>query len=75
MFPPVDGLAVAKQRKEVSVKMDAEVYRLVKTVAAWRGLTIAEYLTDVVKPIATRDWAKINREAAKLQESSDEERE
>jgi hypothetical protein len=59
--------AMAKQRNDVSVKIDAEVYRLVKTVAAWRGITVAEYLTDIVKPAVARDWAKIGREAAKPQ--------
>lgn len=51
----------------VSVKIDADTYRMVKTVAAWRGLDIAEYLTEVVRPAVRRDLAKINKEAGKAE--------
>jgi hypothetical protein len=47
----------------VSVKIDAEVYRMVKTVAAWQDVTIADYLTAIVKPVVERDLAKLDREA------------
>lgn len=56
---------VAKQRNEVSVKIDAEVYRMVRTIAAWKGVNISEYLSEIVRPIARRDMAKVNKEASK----------
>ncbi len=45
-----------KPKKElISVKISPEVYRLVKTAAAWLGEDIADYLSRVVEPIAKRD--------------------
>jgi hypothetical protein len=55
---------MAKQRNDVSVKIDAEVYRLVRTVAAWRGVAVAEYLSDIVRPAVQKDIAKMSKEAA-----------
>jgi hypothetical protein len=46
-----------------TVKIDAEVYRLVRTVAAWRGVSVAEYLSDVVAPVIRKELKKMNREA------------
>ncbi len=66
------GEMMAKQRNDVSVKIDAKVYRLVKAVASYKGLSVAEYLSEIVKPLASRDWAKINREVSKGREEADE---
>jgi hypothetical protein len=55
------GVAVAK-KADVSVKIDPDVYRMVRTVAAWRGINVAEYLSEIVAPIAKRDLAKMNKE-------------
>jgi hypothetical protein len=49
----------------ISVKIDADVYRLIRTVAAWRGENISDYLTGIVRPIAERDVARINKAAKK----------
>ncbi len=57
-----------QQRNDVSVKIDAEVYRMVKTVAAWKGVPIAEYLTEVVGPVARRDMGKMNQEIKRPRE-------
>jgi hypothetical protein len=51
------------KRNDVSVKIDADVYRMVRTVAAWRGVSAAEYLSQLVRPAVTADLAKVNREA------------
>lgn len=58
------AVTVAK-RNEVSVKMDADVYRLVRTVAAWMGVNVSEYLSKSMAPIARRDMAKMQKEAGK----------
>jgi hypothetical protein len=50
------------KRNDVSVKIDAEVYRLVKTAASWQGKDIAEYLSEVAKEAAMRDIASISTE-------------
>ncbi len=55
--------ATMTKRNDVSVKIDAEVYRKVRTVAAWRGVSVAEYLSEIVDPVATRDVAKMSKEA------------
>lgn len=55
------SVAVAK-KPDVSVKMDADVYRMVRTVAAWRGVNVADYLSEIVAPIVKRDMVKMNKE-------------
>ncbi len=45
----------------ITVKIEADVYRLVRTVAAWRAENISDYLSEIVKPIAERDLAKIHK--------------
>jgi hypothetical protein len=47
----------------ISVKIDKEVYRLVKTVASWKELTVADYLAQIVRPIVEKDMAKLVNEA------------
>lgn len=47
------------KRKDVSAKIDAEVSRLGKMVAQFHGQTFAEWLSEVVKPIAVREWNAI----------------
>jgi hypothetical protein len=56
---------MTKPRNDVSVKIDAAVYRLARTAASWKGMSVAEYLSEVVRPIASRDVAKIDKEARK----------
>lgn len=58
------SLAVAK-RNEVSVKIDADVYRLVRTVAAWKGVNVSEYLSEIVAPVVRKDMAKMQKEASR----------
>jgi hypothetical protein len=41
---------VAK-RKDVTVKIDADVIHTAKIVAAYEGKTLAEFLSDVLAPI------------------------
>ena len=45
---------VAK-RNDVTVKLDADAVRLAKIVAAYREVSVAEYLSDVLLPIVQRD--------------------
>jgi hypothetical protein len=59
---------MAKKRNLMSVKIDAEVYRLVKTAAAWKGEDIADYLSRIVGPVARRDCAKIGKAVSEGEE-------
>jgi hypothetical protein len=48
-------------RNDVPVKLDAEMVRLAKHVvinrrATQKGLTLAEYLSDLLKPLVERDY-------------------
>jgi reverse gyrase len=45
----------AVARDDISVKLDAQTARKAKLVATNRGITLAEYLTSIVEPVATRD--------------------
>lgn len=64
MNATLEGRTVAKDKEKkdksyLSVKLDAETYRMVRLVAAWHGVTIADYLSDIVRPVAKKDFEKI----------------
>ena len=42
-------------RPDVTVKIDKDVYRIAKMVASARGIHLAQYLSEIVGPIAQRD--------------------
>jgi hypothetical protein len=69
----VDVDTAMGKRNDVSVKIDAAVYRKVKTVAAWQGISVAEYLSRVAAPAADRDMAKMTRESGVQAEDGEEE--
>ena len=50
-----------KRPDPISVKIDADVYRLLKTIAAWHGKHVSEYLTETMRPIVLRDFEAIKR--------------
>lgn len=52
----------AKKRNDVSTKVDKEVVRLAKIVAAYRGVDLNEYLSDRLRPLVESDLAKHQRE-------------
>jgi hypothetical protein len=43
------------RRNDVAVKIDANVIREAKMVAASRDLTLAEYLSDLLRPLVHKD--------------------
>ena len=45
----------AVKRNDVNVKMDADVARWCKIVSSSRGVSMAEYLSELVRPIVQRD--------------------
>ena len=53
------------KRNDVPVKMDAEVVRVARIVAAYQGVTLAEYISERLRPLAKADLAKHQRESRK----------
>lgn len=47
----------------ISVKVWATVYRKIRTVAAWKGVNIADYLSQSMLPIVDRDFEKMKQES------------
>lgn len=45
-------------RDDVTVKMDRAVVARARFVADLRGLTLAEYLSEAVRPVVDRDFTK-----------------
>jgi hypothetical protein len=43
-------------RQDLSIKMDMEVVRKAKVVALSRNITLAQYLSDSVRPIVDKDY-------------------
>lgn len=68
-------LDVAKKRKEsrrynTLVRMDDDLVEKAKKVVALKGTSLAEYFSDVLKPIVDRD---LKREVAKIAREQAEE--
>lgn len=55
------------KRNDVPAKLDADVVRKAKYVALGNDVSLAEYLSGLLKPLVDRDYvdavAKLNREA------------
>jgi hypothetical protein len=49
----LDGLMT--KRNDVSVKVDADVVAEAKMVAASRDMSLAEYLSELIRPLVRRD--------------------
>jgi hypothetical protein len=46
------------ERDDVTVKLDRGVVARARYVAEIRGVTLAEYLTEAVRPVVDRDFGK-----------------
>lgn len=53
------------KRNDTAVKIDAEVVRVAKIVAAYRSQSLAEYLTTRFAPLVNADLAEEQSKAAK----------
>jgi hypothetical protein len=51
----VDAPAKLMARNDVQVKLDAAVATEAKMVAAARGITLAEYISELLRPLVRRD--------------------
>ena len=43
------------KRNDVPVKVDADVIRVAKIAAAYKGLSLADYISETLRPIVSRD--------------------
>lgn len=51
-----------EKRDDVAVKIEAALYRKAKVVAAYRGITIAKYLSELLRKPVERDHEKMVQE-------------
>ena len=56
---PWDG---EDERPATPVRMDAEVVRIARIVAAYRGITLAEYISERLRPLADADLLRHQRQ-------------
>lgn len=59
---------VAKRDNQMPVRINSNIYRDLRTVAAWRGLSVPDYLSQIVEPIIARALAEMAEELTKRQE-------
>ena len=48
-------------REDIAVKVDRAVIRYARSVASFRDITLAEYLSEVLRPIVTKDFDEMRR--------------
>ena len=46
----------AAKRNDETARVDSEVMRMARVLAAARNQTVAEYLSSTLKPLVTRDY-------------------
>jgi hypothetical protein len=55
------GRPAKSQRDDVAVKVDRAVVAKCRYVAEVKGITLAEYLTELIRPVADKDFAKASK--------------
>lgn len=56
------------KRNDTAAKVDAQIVRDAKIVAAYRDITLAEYLSELLRPLVARD---LKHEQQKRMQSDD----
>jgi hypothetical protein len=51
-----------KKRDDVAVKIDREVVRLAKAVASYRDLSLAEFISETLRPLVVKMFDGLPRE-------------
>ena len=51
-----------RKRKDKAVKIARDLAAKAKVIADTRGISIAEYLSDLLRPLVQKDWPKAVRE-------------
>jgi hypothetical protein len=52
-------------RNDVAVKMDRRIVAKARYVAEQREITLAEYLSEIVRPVVDKDFEKATKEGAR----------
>lgn len=47
-----------RKRKDKAIKIDEDLAMKAKIIANGRGLSIAEYVSSLIRPIIAKDWPK-----------------
>lgn len=58
-------MAKKPPRNDKQMKVDAEVLRTIQLVCTYRGIQMAEYVSELLRPIVTRDLAEEQAKAIK----------
>jgi hypothetical protein len=55
-MPTISPVVRSMARNDVAVKLDKHVAKEAKLVATARGITLAEYLSELIRPLVHRDF-------------------
>jgi hypothetical protein len=70
----VSGVAMAKN--DASVKINADVFRKLRTLASWKGIHVSDLLTEIASAYVDKELAAMARElttdAAKEDEAEEQ---
>ena len=58
------GVRVAKnkEREDEPVRVHKEIVRRIKAISGFRGISMSEYLTEILRPIVAKDFEELARE-------------
>ena len=51
-----------KKRNDIAVKIDAEIARQARTIASHSDVSLAQYLSGILKPIIDQRWEAFRRD-------------
>jgi hypothetical protein len=54
-----------EKRTDVPVRIDTEVVKDARLVAAYRDVSLAQYISDLIRPLVARDVDELQKELAK----------
>jgi hypothetical protein len=60
-------MTMAKEKEDMPVKIEHDVYRKLRVVAAWHNVGMSKYLSQVLGPILDKEMGKMAREVTKGQ--------
>lgn len=59
------ALMAREKRNDTTVKVDADVIRKLRYVASHREITLAKLLSDILKPIADKEFEQFKKQLNK----------
>ena len=51
-----------EKRNDLAVKIEADIVRKARTMCNWRDITVAEYLSNLLRAAVERDFDKFRKE-------------